>query len=264
MRRSRSLTARRWSPSRASSCATGRCQAPRTSRARGRGTAFGGCGYATRTQTTCSSPRRAATPTQSASSPPSCRPPSTVLREATGCASARHCCAPLPGGGSCQRVLSEAQALRVTGCRARGTRYLPPSCFPCARPAAAAASAPAGPISATALAAPPLVDVRSTSLHGSYGSRVDLVVRLLLALRREASRTDDPASCKCVIFSRHEPLLRLMDAACAMNGVSAARFGTSGHQHSEVATFLTDPTMQALLLSAQRDASDSPSPRRAT
>ena len=165
------------------------------------------------------------------------------------------CCAPLPGGGSCQRVLSEAQALRVTGCRARGTRYLPPSCFPCARPAAAAASAPAGPISATALAAPPLVDVRSTLLHGSYGSRVDLVVRLLLALRREASRTDDPASCKCVIFSRHEPLLRLMDAACAMNGVSAARFGTSGHQHSEVATFLTDPTMQALLLSAQRDAS---------
>ena len=40
-----------------------------------------------------------------------------------------------------------------------------------------------------------------------------------------------------------------------MNGVSALRFGSGGHQHNEVATFLADGAVQALLLSAQRDAS---------
>ena len=40
-----------------------------------------------------------------------------------------------------------------------------------------------------------------------------------------------------------------------MNGVRAARFGQGGHQHNELADFVHDDAMQALLLSAQRDAS---------
>ena len=100
-----------------------------------------------------------------------------------------------------------------------------------------------------------MVELASTRLHGSYGSRVDVVVRLLLELRSHAAAARDPQGCKCVVFSRHEGLLKLLSTACAMNGVSALRFGSGGHQHNEVATFLADGAVQALLLSAQRDAS---------
>ena len=148
------------------------------------------------------------------------------------------CCAPLVGGVTCGKVLSEAQALRVTGCRPRMPRYTTAPCT-------ATATRPA----------PSHLHTAGVPLHGSWGSRVDTVVRLLLALRASAADLGDAAAAKAVIFSRHEPLLKLLATACAMNGVRAARFGLGGQQHNELADFVSDKTIQALLLSAQRDAS---------
>jgi hypothetical protein len=195
------------------------------------------------------------------------------------------CCAPLEGGGICGKPLSEAQALRVTGCRRRLPRYRhdddvtagaadehgatqpPPPVASAAAAEGSAAGGPGGsalpravaPTAARADGAGPssgLVDLRRVGLHGSWGSRVEAVVRLLLALRDTSASVGDACACKAVVFSRHEQLLHLIDRACAMNGVAAARFGASGGQHTELAKFVA-PTLdlQALLLSAQRDAS---------
>ena len=100
----------------------------------------------------------------------------------------------------------------------------------------------------------PLVPTAQVPLYGSWGSRVDAVVRLLTTFR-ESAPAADPAAAKTVVFSRHEPLLRLLTSACAMNGVRATRFGSGGHEHNELGTFISDPFIQAVLLSAQRDAS---------
>ena len=173
------------------------------------------------------------------------------------------CCAPMEGGGVCGKVLLEAQALRVTGCRCRMPRYStvhdgqPTETAGAGRPEGCHEGARAeSHMRRPSDGGPPShVDISPVALHGSWGSRVDSVVRLLLALRESSRQAGDVAAAKAVIFSRHEPLLKLLTSACAMNGVHAARFGQGGHTHGELADFVSVPTMQALLLSAQRDAS---------
>ena len=165
------------------------------------------------------------------------------------------CCAPLAGGGVCGRPLSDTAALRVTGCRARVPRYgahheLGATAALCVGASSTLGGAAPLPPPSPAVAHAPLMP-----LHGSWGSRVEMVVRLLLSLRAAAEAAGDSAAAKAVVFSRHEAVLRLLQAACAMNGVRALRYGTTSQLHAEVATFIADTSVHALLLSAQRDAS---------
>ena len=89
-------------------------------------------------------------------------------------------------------------------------------------------------------------------VRGAWGSRIEQAIRLLLSLRAMAQQSRDPAACKAVIFSRMEPVLRLLARACAMNGVLYATYDAALGQSE---AFRSDPHMQALLLSAHRDAS---------
>lgn len=164
------------------------------------------------------------------------------------------CCAPLAGMQRiCGQRLSEAQGFRVTGCRPRRPFYRRDE-----GGEGGAAAAPAAPTLAVP-GAPPYVNVTGVAVHGSWGSRVDQTVRLLLALRARATMLGDPGAAKVILFSRQEAVLKLLAAACAMNGISAVQYGSKGGggggAHHELTAFLGRPSVQALLLSAQRDAS---------
>ena len=176
------------------------------------------------------------------------------------------------GGGQCGRPLHASQGLRITGCRARLPFYAsdrphanashtnpshiePSYADQVELQAAVAAVTPKAPLAA-------LLPTDCAPIHGAWGSRVDAVVRLLLQLRVRARALGDAAAAKCVVYSRHEQVLRLLAAACAMNRIPALRYsggtgagGAGAHGRSEVSKFVADGAVQALLLSAQHNAS---------
>ena len=154
------------------------------------------------------------------------------------------CCAPLPGGGTCSQPLRLVAGMRLTACN-------PPR-------------APPRPVGGGWAELRPRFAAQA--VHGSLGSRVETALRLLLALKAHAAESGmPPAAAKAVVFSRHEATLSLLRHGCALNGISAVSLsaacgsfvGTSGRAGAttqEVARFCTDESIQALLLSAARNA----------
>ena len=162
------------------------------------------------------------------------------------------CCAPLPCGGVCGAPLMQTRALRVTRCNPPHAPELP------------AAGAPARALAGHAV-------------HGYWGSRVEQAVRLLLRLRAGEAKAADA---KAVVYTRLEPTVRplhaltlaltptptltpnpnpnphsnpnpnpnqvrLLHAACMMNGVRCAVPSGAAAQHA-LAAFKADPELQVL------------------
>ena len=136
-------------------------------------------------------------------------------------AKSARCCAPIDAQG--QRRVCGARLLVTQGLRV--THANPPRTPPL-------------PISGDAGLA-----LGKHHVHGAWGTRVEASVRLLLELRSDAQRRGDPAAAKAVIFSRHEPTLKLLASACAMNRVSCTSLDKMS---SEVlALFCSSPNLQA-------------------
>ena len=145
------------------------------------------------------------------------------------------CCAPIADGKRCNRVLSANQGLRVTHCN-------PPRA-----PMALAARAPGAWDGAWDGA---------RVVHGVWGARVEAAVRLMLELRARAEAAGDAGGAKVVVFSRFEQTLSLLARACAMHAIrTASSGGARGSLQHEVSLFCAEPAVQALLLSAHRNAS---------
>mgnify|MGYP001982710462 CR=1 FL=1 len=208
---------------------------------------------------------------------------STVIDYERGVLKARkaRCCAPLANGTICGKPLVLTKGLRVTHCNPARAPPLPTVDTPSRREppltvdltldepedgvsfleedGGGVSSVNGGHLSrCQPLSAPSSYsrDAMSTHcMHGYWGTRVEMAVRLLLEIRRRADVAGDRASAKAVVFSRFEQTLALLARACAMNGVSATvpKGGLSPQQ--EVAAFCAEgsPT-QALLLAAHRNA----------
>lgn len=83
--------------------------------------------------------------------------------------------------------------------------------------------------------------------HGSYGSKIQTLVRHLLYL--EIS----DAGCKSIVFSAWADSLHIIEHALRLNGVSCLRVDQNTGKRNAAKRFRSDPTIKVLLLHGERE-----------
>ncbi|KII84144.1 hypothetical protein PLICRDRAFT_179819 [Plicaturopsis crispa FD-325 SS-3] len=91
-------------------------------------------------------------------------------------------------------------------------------------------------------------DIENVETHGSYGSKIQTLVRHLLYLK-----LSEPGS-KSIVFSAWADSLHIVEHALTHNGISCLRIDqTKGKEKNAGKKFRTDPSIDVLLLHGERE-----------
>ncbi|OSD03772.1 hypothetical protein PYCCODRAFT_1365388 [Trametes coccinea BRFM310] len=90
-------------------------------------------------------------------------------------------------------------------------------------------------------------DIQAMEVYGSYGSKIETLVRHLLYLQ-----VVDPG-CKSIVFSAWADSLRIIQHALNANGITSLRIDQNTRKENAAKRFRTDPTISVLLLHGERE-----------
>ncbi|KAI9061801.1 hypothetical protein FKP32DRAFT_1594010 [Trametes sanguinea] len=90
-------------------------------------------------------------------------------------------------------------------------------------------------------------DIQAMEVYGSYGSKIETLVRHLLYLQ-----VVDPG-CKSIVFSAWADSLRIIQHALNANGITSLRIDQNTRKENAAKRFRTDPSISVLLLHGERE-----------
>ncbi|KAI9435845.1 SNF2 family N-terminal domain-containing protein [Lactarius indigo] len=91
-----------------------------------------------------------------------------------------------------------------------------------------------------------LAEIDTMEVHGSYGTKIDTLVRHLLYLQLA------DGGAKSIVFSAWEDSLHIVEHALTRNGIPTLRIDSGNHKKDAAAKFRNDPNILVLLLHGER------------